>query len=160
MADLRRLATELGWDDPATYIQSGNLVFRATETAEDLAAALEKALADRFGFEVPVVVRDATDWLRDAASSPFPDAEHERPNLLHLALARQTPPKGLASDLQRYCTAGERIAVRRGVLWLDYPNGVARSKVTPAVLDRAVGAPVTARNWKTVRALAAMLDPS
>jgi uncharacterized protein (DUF1697 family) len=42
------------------------------------------------------------------------------------------------------------------VLWLHYADGIARSKLTPALIDRATGSPVTARNWRTVQQLAAM----
>ena len=69
-------------------------------------------------------------------------------------------PQDAARLLQPYCAGGERVAVRGDALWIDYASGVARSKLTPAVLDRAVGSPVTARNWNTVQALARMLDGS
>ncbi|MFY9341269.1 MAG: hypothetical protein WAT39_02185, partial [Planctomycetota bacterium] len=55
-----------------------------------------------------------------------------------------------------YCKAGEQIAVRGGALWVDFTGGVARSKLTSAVLDRAVGGTVTLRNSRTIAAIAAM----
>ena len=56
MAALRKLAEGLGWQDVQTYIQSGNLVFAASGRASAHQAALEAAIRDRFGFDVPVVV--------------------------------------------------------------------------------------------------------
>ncbi|MCA8977553.1 MAG: DUF1697 domain-containing protein [Planctomycetes bacterium] len=157
MAALRALCGELGWHEVATYIQSGNVVFHERDRPDALAATLSAAIEGRFGFPVPVIVCSGKDWLRFAEDSPFPDAEAERPNLLHLGLAAVAPRKTAPADLLPYCTAGERVAVRGAALWIDYRDGVARSKLTPAVLDRVVGAPVTARNWKTVRAIAAMV---
>jgi len=43
-------------------------------------------------------------------------------------------------------------------LWIDFNDGIGTSKLSPAVLDRAVGSTVTARNWTTVQALAALLN--
>jgi len=157
MAELRDLAAELGWKDVATYIQSGNVVFAAKGAVAALATKLERAIETRFGFVVPVVVLDGADWLTFAKGSPFADAESARPNLLHLGLAKAAPKADAAKVLAPYCTQGERVSIRGAAIWIDFGNGVARSKVTPAVLDRCVGSPVTLRNWKSVQAIASLL---
>jgi uncharacterized protein (DUF1697 family) len=158
MATLRSLAEELGWRNVATYINSGNLVCAASGAPAKLAKSLEAAIEEEFGFDVAVIVRTAAEWRRYAAGSAFADAETTRPNHILLALAQGAPPKDAARALQPYCAGGERVAVRGDALWIDYASGVGRSKLTPAVLDRAVGSPVTARNWNTVQALARMLE--
>ena len=157
MAELRSLAEGLGWQQVATYIQSGNLLFAATGKPASFEAALERTLAKHFGFEVPVIVRAAAAWLAAAAGSPFADAERERPNLLHRGCSKSKPAAAAAKSLAAYCTHGERVVVRGDTIWIDYREGVARSKVSPAVLDRAVGSTVTLRNWKSVQAIAALL---
>jgi uncharacterized protein (DUF1697 family) len=60
------------------------------------------------------------------------------------------PKDGAVEILSERAAAGERIMLVGDALWFHYPNGVARSKLTPALLDRVVGSPVTARNWNTV----------
>lgn len=157
MAELRSLGSGLGWQQVATYIQSGNVVFSAPGPAHEHEAVLERALQRHFGFDVPVVVRDGATWLAWAENSPFRDAENDRPNLLHLGVAKLATKPGAAKALAAYCTRGERIVVRDGAIWIDYADGVARSKLTPAVLDRNLGSSVTLRNWKTVQAIAALL---
>ncbi|MBL8753694.1 MAG: DUF1697 domain-containing protein [Planctomycetes bacterium] len=155
MADLRRIAGELGHRDPVTVIQSGNLLFTADGDELTAAKTLERALAEEFGFAVPVVVRRLDALRRDLAGCPFPDAQAERANLLHAGWSRAKWPKSLAADLAPYATAGERIAVAGSCLWIDFVGGVARSKVTSAVLDRLVGGTVTLRNSKTFAAILA-----
>ena len=158
MAALRELASGLGWQDAQSYVQSGNLVFRARGTAVTLERALEAAIETHFGFAVPVIVRAGRTWLAYAKGSAFPDAETDRPNLLHLALPKHKPAPDAATALLPYCKADERIAIRGDAIWVDFLSGVARSKLTSAVLDRLVGSTVTARNWKTVQAIAALLQ--
>lgn len=153
MADLRGLAEGLGHTEVATYIQSGNLVFRAAGTAEGHAADLESAIADTFGFEVPVCVRRRADLVRIRAACPFEDAAEERPKLVHVGFARGKLPRGAASAIGEYAKAGEVVAAQGQALWIDFENGVARSKITPAVLDRLVGSSVTMRNVRTLDAL-------
>jgi uncharacterized protein (DUF1697 family) len=133
-----------------TYLQSGNV--RLPDDEIDV-AEIERALADRFGFRIDVVTRSDADWRRIVDGCPFPDAASERANLLHVALARIAPPADAAERLADRCAPGERVAVVDDALWIDYGAGVARSKLTPTVLDRTVGAPVTARNWRTAQAL-------
>tara|TARA_R110002072_G_scaffold302737_1_gene488182 strand:+ start:21704 stop:22252 length:549 start_codon:yes stop_codon:yes gene_type:complete len=156
MAALRKLAEGLGWQDVQTYIQSGNLVFAASGRASAHQAALEAAIRDRFGFDVPVVVCALADMKKALAACPFGDEAEARANLVHIGFTTNKLSKGLVADLKPYCTNGERVAVQGKFLWSDCPNGVGRSKLTPAVLDRAVGASVTMRNAKTLRAIVAM----
>ena len=159
MAELRKLAAGLGWGDVATFIQSGNLTFTAAGTTAAAEAALEAALARRFGFTVEVIARTRAAWLRHAAGSPFPAAETDHPKMLLLGLAKQKPRADAVEKLRPYATAGERLALAEGGIWIDYNLGIGKSKLTPAVLDRAVGSTVTARNWRTVQELAALSAP-
>ena len=52
--------------------------------------------------------------------------------------------------LREHALSGERIVQVGDGLWIHYAGGVGRSKLSPALLDRLVGSPVTARNWRTV----------
>jgi uncharacterized protein (DUF1697 family) len=79
MAQLRSLCGELGWEEVETYIQSGNVVFAGPGKAEAMEEKLEEAIRDRFGMDVPVAVRTASQWTQLAAANPFPDAAREEP---------------------------------------------------------------------------------
>lgn len=154
MAQLRALAERLGWQDAATYVQSGNLVAATAQSPAAAAAALSKAIEAELGFEVPVIVRAGADFVRDLAACPFADGE---PTQVHVGYCRTPVPATLPRDVAAYCKAGERVAVKDGVLWADYAGGLARSKLTSAVLDRCAGGTVTLRNLNSARAIAAML---
>src|SRR5579875_1879055 len=89
MAELRKLAVELGHGDVATYIQSGNLVFSTARTdADGLAAQLEREIAARLGVTTTVVVVSRAELAQVVADNPYP---HEQdPKHLH-AVFRQQP---------------------------------------------------------------------
>ena len=157
MAGLREVCAELGWDKVETYIQSGNVVFEAAGKAESLEAALEKAVAKRFGFERPVIVRSAKEWADYAKGSPFPDAERDEPNRLMLGLSKHAPNPDAPRVLETKAAAGERVKLRGDALWIHYPGGAGTTKLTPALFDKAAGSPVTQRNWRTVLKLQEML---
>lgn len=158
MAELRELCAAEGFADVSTYIQSGNILLSSDRPAPDIEAHLKTRIEQHFGLDVPVIVRTADDWARYAAGSAFPDAEAERPKLLHLCLSVAPPAHDIIEVLTARASGKERIAIKGDALWVDFGESVGHSKLTPALFDRAAGSPVTARNWNTVLALAAMLD--
>jgi len=158
MAELREVCAELGWENIATYIQSGNVVFEASGKPEALEAALEKAVTKRFGFERPVIVRSATQWAVYAKGSPFPGAERDEPNRLMLALSKSPPNADAPRLLETKAAAGEQVVLKGDALWVHYPGGAGTTKLTPALFDKAAGSPVTQRNWRSVLKLQEMLQ--
>lgn len=157
MAELRELAAELGFTNVATYINSGNLFFDAAGKAPVVTSALERGIAERFGFEVPVVVRSRASFTQVAGTCPFAEACEAEPKLVLLLLAGPKLPAQAAEVLREKASAGERVEAVSGGLWLHFPDGSARSKWTPAVLDKAAGGAATTRNWNTVREILARL---
>ena len=157
MAELRALCGELGWGDVETYIQSGNVVFSAPGEAEAHEDRLEKGIEDRFGMDVPVMVRTASRWAALVAANPFPDVAREEPNRLQLLVSKQAPKDDAAEKLMDRARAGEIVKAAGGALWFHFPEGVGKSKLTPAIIDKAVGSPSTSRNWRTVLKLQEML---
>lgn len=157
MADLRKLAGRLGFSDVQTYIQSGNLVFAGDGAPATVEAGLEEAIAAEFGIQVPVIARTAGQWEAYLnVPKPFAQASEATPNRVLLGLAKQAPRKGAAAALAARAQAGEQVEEAGDALWFLYPEGMGRSRLTPAFIDKAVGSPLTARNWNTVRKLAAM----
>jgi uncharacterized protein (DUF1697 family) len=158
MAALRALCeAELGWEKVATYIQSGNVVFETKGKADALETALEKAIAGKFGFEAPAMIRSASEWHTLLAANPFPKESEAEPNRIFLGVPKRPPAAGAAQRIAAKAAAGERVDAAGGALWFHYPEGAGTSKLTPALIDRAVGCPVTARNWRTATKLREML---
>ena len=157
MAGLRALCGDLGWSDVATYIQSGNVLFAADRAPETLETELEGAIAERFGLDVPVMVRSAGQWAALADYNPFPEAARDEPNRLLLLLAKEPPAADAADRLMERTQGGEKVRLAGEALWIHYADGVARSKLTPAAIDKACGSPATGRNYRTVVTLREML---
>ncbi len=148
MADLRECATGCGFDDVATYIQSGNLLFTTARTDLDgIAADLEAAIEAKVGFRPPVILRTAAELAAIVASPPFP-AEH-----LHVVFLAD-PPTAPLPDTSAYAPEAAMAIGREVYLYL--PGGMGRSKLAA---DSARWKPTvvgTARNWRTVTTLASM----
>lgn len=158
MAELRALCGDLGWTDVATYIQSGNLVFTAPGKADEIEAELEQAIAKAFGLDVPVIIRNRAQWGKYPGLNPFPEVAKDSPAKLHLLLSKQPPAKGAVEAIEARAKAGERVRQAGDALWFHYPEGAGTTKLTPSLIDRAIGSPGTARNFNTVLKLLEMLE--
>lgn len=91
MRELAELFGSLGHGEVATYIQSGNVVFRSVGGRPDVVArALEEAIARRFGQNVTVILRTPAELVSIAAANPFPEAEDE-PSKLHVLFLDRLP---------------------------------------------------------------------
>lgn len=154
MAALRDCLEASGFGEVETYIQSGNVVFRASGTAADHEAVIAEAVAAGFGFRPEVIVLRATA-LEDALDrNPFHIEAEADGTKVHLMFAREPMADGALADLAPYAEAGERAEAIGGVLYLHTPNGMARSKLA-ARLARWKP-PLTARNARTAAAIVAM----
>lgn len=158
MAELRSMCAGLGWQNVATYIQSGNILFSAEGSTSALEKQLAGAIAEHFGHRVSVILRPAAAWPLYIELNPFPAASASEPNRVMLGLAEKPLAADAAEKLGEYAASGESIAQRTDSLWIHYASGQARSKITPALLDRLAGSPVTTRNWRTVLKVNEMID--
>ena len=155
MADLRRVAEDLGYDDVATYIQSGNLVLRTSDSAAKVAKELAGAIAGLGGVKPAVMVRTLPQLRKAVEGNPFL-RRGEDASSCHLVFAEKATAgllRGL--DLDAYMPE-EAIAVGKEV-YLFLPGGVGRSKLAGDLAKNkaAVG---TMRNWRTVTKLLEMAD--
>jgi uncharacterized protein (DUF1697 family) len=159
MADLRALSVKIGLQHPETYMQSGNLIVDADKEADEVRGVLEKAIAKRFNLRVDVIVRRASQWNRYVTANPFANDAATVAKMLHLFLSRDPLKPTAAKELEQKAQAGERIAIARGVLWIDYGvSGVGKSKLTPLLVDKACGSPATGRNWNSVLKIGEIIE--
>src|ERR1700693_2697163 len=93
MAELRKLAADLGFSGVATLLQSGNLVFKAGKrSGTALESLLERETAERLGVLVDYVVRSASEWQAVVASNPFPKQATDDPGHLVVVFLKTAPP--------------------------------------------------------------------
>ncbi|MFF2623111.1 DUF1697 domain-containing protein [Oerskovia jenensis] len=161
-ADLRAVAQDAGFTGARTILNSGNLVVSSGASGatgpDDVARLVRTGLADRLGLDVDVLALTGGDLAAAIAANPFDEAARADPSHLLLTFHPRPPdPDRLAAlDPARYGI--EHMAWSGPVSYTWFQGGVGTSKLTPAVLLRALGVWGTARNWNTVEKLAALVD--
>jgi uncharacterized protein (DUF1697 family) len=149
MRDLAAMFEEAGCENVRTFIQSGNVIFTATSNvSKRLAGVVTLKIADRFGHQVPVILRTAQQ-LRDVISNnPFPQAED-----LHVMFLADRPSPAKIASLDPDRSPPDVFLVRGQEIYLHLLNGAARTKLTNAWFDSKLGTVSTGRNWRTVNKL-------
>lgn len=155
MADLRAVATELGYADVSTYIASGNLLFTSEDAPATVADVLSEALATHFGFGIDVVVLTADDLEAAQSRNPFLDGD---PKMVHVGFCNVDVAPETLARIRALAGPGERFDAQGKLLFLDFGSGgVANSKAAARLATLSRPGFTTARNMLTVRKLGTLL---
>jgi uncharacterized protein (DUF1697 family) len=158
MTVLRDAASSLGFSDVRTVLQSGNLVFGATgRSATAIERGLEAAIESRLGLQADCLVRTAREWAALVRDNPFRAEARTDPGHLVLMCLKAAPDAKAVRSLSATITGPERLRAAGRELYIVYPDGIGRSRLTGVLIERILGTRGTARNWNTVLKLAAMV---
>jgi uncharacterized protein (DUF1697 family) len=152
MAELRELLTEAGYANVRTYVQSGNIVLAGPAKAADVERSLTDLISDRFGFDVPVLVRSPAQLAAVVKANPLGGVADNEKRYVVTFLASK-PSADVVRKLEGLASDSETLAVSGRELFTWHPEGQARSKLATALTGKALGVNATARNWTTVRTL-------
>lgn len=156
MADLRSFFTSLGFESVETILQSGNVVFTSRSGAsKELESRLEARAATDLDLETDFFVRSTRQWHALVRHNPFPREAKSNPSKLASVFLKSQASARAVESLQSSIKGPELVRAHGRQLYIVYPNGMGRSRLTAAVIERAVGSRGTARNWNTILKLAA-----
>jgi uncharacterized protein (DUF1697 family) len=158
MAALQLIFERAGAVRVETIIQSGNVVFEASEeAAPSIVAEAGGAISRKFGFAPAVALRSSPQWRALIAGNPFLTQGFD-PKFLHAICLTALPGAARLRKLDPARSPPDAFELRGENVYLHLPNGVARSKLTNAWFDSTLGVVSTMRNWPTVLKLAAVLE--
>lgn len=150
-AELKAVVESLGYSDVKTLLASGNVVFTAEEAdAEAIEHRLHDALAKATGLKSEVFVRSPQELAAVIAANPFPDATSERPSFVVVSFHRAPVDQEKLARLAEIHDGPERIHALERELYIDFPEGQARSVLHPAMSKAKLDPVNTGRNWNTV----------
>ena len=157
MAELRAHLRARGFDDVATFIASGNVLVTSALTGPALEARIEAEVGARFGLRTDVIVRDAAEWTRLVDGNPLPDRAAAKPAGFVCMVLKTAPAPAGWERLQAEAPGPEEMRLAGRRLYVFYGDGLGRSKLTTAFIERRLSTRGTARNWNTVLKLHGLL---
>jgi len=156
MADLRELYSSLGFSSISSYIQSGNVVFDAESTNTlEVSNTISEAIRQNYKFEVPVVIRTAQEISEIYNNNPqITNLDKVDLSKLYLTFLKDEPKTPSKISFGKWQTKNEKLLISGKNIYLYYPEGYGKSKLTNNILERELAVQATSRNWRTVGKLA------
>jgi len=157
MEELRDLLLRVGLEDVRTLLQSGNVVFRSPRGRDsDLERLLARRVAQELKVPTEVFVRTAEEWESVLAENPFDREARDDPSHLVVVALRAAPPTDRWAELAAAIPGREQVKGYGRHAFVVYPDGIGRSRLTMARIEKHLGTSGTARNWNTATKLAAI----
>jgi uncharacterized protein (DUF1697 family) len=149
MKDLRTLVETLGHENVGTYLQSGNVVLDSDSPPKRIAKELQEAISRAFELKVPVILRTREDLERVVADNPFL-AKEPKLSSLHVMFLADSPTARAIKTLDPDRSPPDELEVVGREIYLRFPHGSGRTKLTIDYFEKKLGTRATARNWNTV----------
>lgn len=150
MPRLREVLTARGHGAVRTHLASGNVLLDSPLPEPELAVELTEAIAEEFGFDVPVVLRTADELADVVAADPFGDVATD-PSRYSVTFFPEPPHPDRVAALPPAEDGAYEVRGRELYLWL--PEGMSGSAMGAWTWDRLLGVAGTNRNWNTVTKL-------
>lgn len=150
---LREKISESGFENVATYINSGNAIVRSRLSRKNVIAAIARIGRDYFDFEKAIFAPTLAEWEEIMVRNPFAQFAVNAPTTVHAALLESAPTPENIERIRACAVKGEELEVIGSVAYLHTPHGFGTSKMA-AKFDAWIGVTNTARNWNTVLKLA------
>ena len=159
MDELKGLHESLGLKDVVTYIGSGNVVFTSDDAdVAQLPGQIEDGFAQKFGFQVKVMVRTSVELREIIANNPFQNQPMKESKWVVVLFLATRPESTALEDLQKTYAGPEELCLIGQELFVYYPNGIGRSKLTLPLIEKKLKTIGTGRNWNTVLQLQKLIQ--
>ena len=159
MESLRTMYESLGLRDAQTYVQSGNVVFRtAARDLASIAKRIETKIEQTCGFRPVVIVRTPSELREVIRKNPFAKRRGIEPGKLLITFLAAEPSQEVQDKMLDIKSDPEELRIEGLELYVYYPNGMGRSKLSFALIERTLKTPGTGRNWNTVTKLLEMAE--
>ena len=159
MEALRALYESLKLRDAQTYVQSGNVIFRTDERdIARLTKRIEDGIERKFGFRPDVILRTAAEMRDVVARNPFAKRRGIEPGKLLVTFLASDPPAEVREKVRQIKCDPEELRIEGRELYIYFPNGMGRSKLSTAKLEKTMSTPGTGRNWNSVTKMLEMAE--
>jgi uncharacterized protein (DUF1697 family) len=155
MPELKKLYEGLGFIDVVTYIQSGNVIFKAIDNPgiKELSLKIEKEILKQFGYDVPVIIRTPEEMTAALTANPFRNADGTVADKIYITFLGDIPGEENLEKINPVNYLPDRFIILGKEIYLDCAAGYGTTKLSNTFFENKLKVRATTRNWKTVNAL-------
>lgn len=149
MTDLKLLFEELGFIDVKTYIQSGNVIFSSNGNI-NLGKIICDTILERFGFEIPVLVKAISEVEVILAACPYSE---EKKAASYFTLLKEAPSKDLVNEVIALSYPNEEFVIIENCVYFFSEKGYNNVKCNNNFFEKKLKVAATTRNYRTLSKL-------
>lgn len=146
MPDLKKAFENMGFQNPVTYLQTGNVVFESEKGISEIKVILEKGLTETFHYQAFVLLYDF--YVLDEIVAKYPFEKDESNHAYVIFVESEAVFEELATIAE---TVDEEIARGNAVLYWKVPKGESLNTPFSKITARAkYKSSTTVRNINTL----------
>lgn len=149
MQDLRALLNASGFQNVQTYIQSGNIVLDAEQSAKEVAAFITKSIKDQFDYDVPAFAYTADDWERILKNCPYEEGDKK----VYFTFLDRIPQ---VTEIEVNKAETDAFRIVENMVYLSCLS-YGKTKLSNNLFEKKLQVKATSRNYRTTLKLLAMV---
>lgn len=154
MVALREILVTSGFQQVKTYIQSGNVIFRASER-NGLEQSIQEIIQEHFGWNVEVLVRTLDELQEVLNGCPFPKETMEKS---YFTLLKNTPTMESLKGIEGVSVLGEEFVLGTECIYFYSTHGYGNAKLNNNWFEKKLKVTATSRNFKTISKLVELMQ--
>jgi uncharacterized protein (DUF1697 family) len=116
----------------------------------DLTLKIERAITERFNYQVPVMVRTIEEMENYTALNPFLDDTNFDASKMAVLLLHDSPSEAQKDKVKDIDYPPDKFKIIDKEIFIYCPNGFGRTKLYTNFFENKMKVIGTARNWKTI----------
>jgi len=159
MADLKAMFIKCGYENPITYIQSGNVVFESKESNQSvIEKQISSSILETFGFEVPVIIRTVEELKSAVKNNPF-HSESVDEKKLHITFLEKSPDNETIVKIENTILKNDKFKIVGKEVYVYVEGSYYKTKISNQFFEKQLKVSTTTRNWRTVNKLLKITEP-
>jgi uncharacterized protein (DUF1697 family) len=160
MTDLAALYFDLGLIEPETFIQSGNVIFSSGKKmgVPEIALSIEKAINSKYGYDVPVMIRNLTEMKNILSSNPYLSEINFDPAKMAVIFLHDDVTESQIQKVADVDYPPDKFKIIGNEIYTFCPNGFGRTKIYTNFFEKKMNVKGTARSWKTITTILGLAE--
>lgn len=135
-----------------TYKNSGNIIVKDQDDQEKVLKNIEESVKNLFKIDIAALGRDKDQLNHCLEKNPFRGSEYEKSKTVLYIVEKEIAPERIL-EFGNMKGLEEKYWYAENIFYVYYKNGIGRSRLTTAAIERALGCRVTGRNVNTIEEL-------
>ena len=155
MTELSDMFSNLGFKNNKTYIQSGNVIFKAAgkTSQQETERQIETEIKRRFGHTVPVMIRSVADLRLISEKNQYLREQDFDPAKMAVIFLKESITETQSEKMININYPPDKYQLSGMEILTFCPNGFGKTRLYTNFFESKMGVTGTARNWKTVMSL-------